>query len=63
ITGEITDSIYVDKKPEVIETVEEVTEPVIEEPFEMTIEEPVDPKLNYLNQPRGQGGRWVKKAK
>ena len=64
ITGEITDSIYVDKKAEtVIETVEEVTELVIEEPFEMTIEEPVDTKLNYLNQPRGQGGRWVKKAK
>lgn len=64
ITGEIMDSIYVEKKPEVLEIVEEVAEPVIEdEPFEMTIEEPVDTSLNYLNQPRGPGGRWVKKAK
>ena len=66
ITGEIMDSIYVGKKPsEVIEDVhEEVIEPIIEaEPFEMTIKEPVDTRLNHLNQPRGPGGRWVKKAK
>lgn len=64
IGEEIQDKFYEEKKPDVIETVEEVTEPVIdEEPFEMTIEEPVDTKLNYLNQPRGQGGRWAKKVK
>lgn len=64
IGEEIQDKFYEEKKPEVIETVEDETEPVIEdEPFEMTIEEPVDTSLNYLNQPRGPGGRWVKKAK
>lgn len=66
ITGEIMDSIYVEKKPsEIIEDVhEEVIEPIIEaEPFEMTIKEPVDTRLNHLNQPRGNGGRWIKKAK
>ena len=78
ISGEIEGFFYDEKKPQsiiedavkkvaesVIEDVhEEVTEPVIEdEPFEMTIKEPVDTKLNYLNQTRGAGGRWVKKAK
>ena len=66
IGEEIKESLYIEDKPEeVIEDVhEEVIEPIIEaEPFEMTIKEPVDTRLNHLNQTRGPGGRWVKKAK
>lgn len=55
IGEEVKDKLYIEKK-------EEQPEKAPEESFELTIKEPIDTRLNHLNQPRGNGGRWVKKA-